>query len=166
MRDFGVPAIHDLCNVLFNEEECIIWLLELGIISTDIICSKCGYSMKRFKNILRCRQKGCRKSISLYKGTFFAHSHLTCNEMMHFAYLWLTKCTSDTIRCQTGHSTKTVTSYCKHFRQLVASTLDNDDEIIGGEGIVIQIDETKMGLLITQVNGSIIEDTVSKELGS
>jgi hypothetical protein len=45
----------------------------------------------------------------------------------------------------TGHSSPTVTAFNGYFRQLVASTLESDDTIIGGEGIVVQVDETKMG---------------------
>jgi transposase-like protein len=64
---------------------------------------------------------------------------------MHIAYLWLTNCTSETILQHTGHNTETVTAYKKHLRQLVIETLETDDTIIGGEGVVVQIDETKFG---------------------
>jgi hypothetical protein len=37
----------------------------------------------------------------------------------------------------------------------VTSTLETDDTIIGGEGIVIQIDETKMGMFLIQEKESI-----------
>ena len=64
---------------------------------------------------------------------------------MLLAYLWLAGCTSDTMLRLTGNSAHTVSAYKRFFRQLVTSMLDDDDTIIGGPGIVVEVDETKMG---------------------
>jgi transposase-like protein len=61
------------------------------------------------------------------------------------AYLWLTGCCSNTILLQTGHSPNTVADYLNHFRQLIGEMVESDDTMIGGDGIIVQIDETKMG---------------------
>jgi IS1 family transposase len=45
----------------------------------------------------------------------------------------------------TGHAEHTITAFYHHFRQLVASSLTNDDQTIGGEGFEVEIDETKLG---------------------
>jgi len=45
----------------------------------------------------------------------------------------------------TGHTAHTVSAYNGFFRQLVTSMLDSEDTVIGGPGVVIQVDETKMG---------------------
>jgi hypothetical protein len=70
---------------------------------------------------------------------------LKCNEVMHLAYLWLTGCSVTTIIAQTAHSKPTITNYMGHFRQLVSTMIDTDDTIVGGPGITVQVDETKMG---------------------
>ena len=77
--------------------------------------------------------------------SFFAGSRLKCSAVVHLAYLWLTNCSSSTVQMHTGHSTATVSAYNGYFRQLVSSALDSYDAIIGGQGIVVQVDETKMG---------------------
>ena len=46
---------------------------------------------------------------------------------------------------QTGHASRTVTAFYKHFRRPVSTTLDEVDEKIGGENIIVEIDETKFG---------------------
>jgi hypothetical protein len=51
----------------------------------------------------------------------------------------------DTIIQHTGHTAETFSTYKKFFRQLIETTLESDDTIIGGEGIIIQIDESKFG---------------------
>jgi len=38
-----------------------------------------------------------------------------------------------------------VTGFYEHFRQLVSSSLEVEDTMIGGEGIEVEIDETKLG---------------------
>ncbi|CAG8719828.1 14043_t:CDS:2 [Ambispora leptoticha] len=45
----------------------------------------------------------------------------------------------------TGHSSATIKSYMKLFREMVASTLEDDDNRIGGPNVIVEIDETKMG---------------------
>ena len=45
----------------------------------------------------------------------------------------------------TGHSSNTVTVFWRYCIQLVANMLDTDDGILGGEGIMVQVDETKLG---------------------
>ena len=45
----------------------------------------------------------------------------------------------------TKHSSRVVTDFFGHFRQLVVQSLDEQACIIGGPNIVVEIDETKMG---------------------
>ena len=45
----------------------------------------------------------------------------------------------------TGHSSASVSAYYGHFRQLVEQSLMPEDQIIGGPGIVVEVDETKLG---------------------
>jgi hypothetical protein len=64
---------------------------------------------------------------------------------MHIVYLWLAGCNNSSIVSITGHSNTTISSYISLFRQVVSASLDRDDTIIGGEGIVVEIDESKFG---------------------
>ena len=43
----------------------------------------------------------------------------------------------------TTHSTATITDYFSHYRDLVSGSLDNNDTIVGGEGVFVEIDESK-----------------------
>ena len=45
----------------------------------------------------------------------------------------------------TDHSSPTVTEYYRFFRELVSSSLEDIDTRIGGEGIIVEIDESKFG---------------------
>jgi transposase-like protein len=64
---------------------------------------------------------------------------------MRIAQLWLAKASRSTSIILTGHSSRTITAFYGHFRTLVASALKEEDQIIGGVGIVVEVDETKLG---------------------
>ena len=52
---------------------------------------------------------------------------------------------ADAIKSATGHSCTTVVAALKYFRQLVGSILDLEDVTIGGEGVIVELDEAKFG---------------------
>jgi transposase-like protein len=65
--------------------------------------------------------------------------------MLLLGYFWLTKTPFNLACIFTGHSAHTVSAYYKHYRQLVSDSLDDDDTLIGGPNIVVEIDESKFG---------------------
>jgi transposase-like protein len=92
-----------------------------------------------------CNKRACDIELSQRKHTFFFGSRLNCAHILHMSYLWLNRCTQTQIVAQTGHSKPTVTAFMKHFRGLITATLDEVDQVIGGDGIVVEVDETKLG---------------------
>ena len=44
----------------------------------------------------------------------------------------------------TGHSKPIITKFYQHYRNLIAATLDEEDTQIGGQGIEVEIDESKI----------------------
>ena len=58
---------------------------------------------------------------------------------------WLSKASSIQIMTYTGVSSHTAQDYIRHLQQLTADSLEEEDFIIGGEGIIVEIDETKLG---------------------
>jgi len=70
---------------------------------------------------------------------------LSCNEILHLAYLWLAEYSHKSIMLTTGFSKPTVTKFLGYFRQLVGCALDRDDMVIGGQGVIVEIDESKFG---------------------
>jgi transposase-like protein len=93
----------------------------------------------------RCSRQACKIEFTHRKHTFFYGSNLNCAHILHIAYSWLNKSTQTQAIAQTGHYPNTITDFYKHFRQLVSSILKEGGQMIGGTGIIVQIDETKMG---------------------
>jgi transposase-like protein len=77
--------------------------------------------------------------------SFFAGSRLKAHEILLMSRLWLAKVTVTSAVELTGHSENTVVVFWNYFRQLVASAIDVEDTIIGGEDVVVEVDETKLG---------------------
>jgi transposase-like protein len=141
----SIPAISDICNILFNEDKCLTFLYENEFLNIDSLCNSCGGNMILEGIRIRCSHYSCKKSKSIFSDTFFANNKLKCNEILHLGYLWLTECKTKTILRHTKHNPTTILNYLNRFRQIVATMLQTDDTLIGGRNVIIQVDETKMG---------------------
>ncbi|CEF67761.1 Transposase, ISXO2-like domain-containing protein [Strongyloides ratti] len=143
----SIPVMASLSNIFFNEEAALRYLQDERIIKREMECPECGgaTTFQRAKLLFKCTKKSCRKSVSAKNGTFFGGQRLPFGKILHMAYLWLCRTPVTSIKDQCGHSSATVCSFMGYFRQLVADALDTEDCVIGGEGIVVEIDETKMG---------------------
>lgn len=133
-----------------TEQATVNYLMNNNLFYTEHNCSECGTQTKRYGNPDRfvCNKRGCTKRgsrISVRIGTFFYKSHMSCLEILNLAHLWLCEVHVKSCILLTGHSSTTVCAYYAHFRQLVTSSLSEEDQVIGGEGVIVEIDETKLG---------------------
>jgi transposase-like protein len=140
-----LPTASRLQHLFSDEEICVTFLLSEGILYGPQACGACGRETVRHKKVYQCRSKGCRKSVSILKESFFSGGRLSVNLVMQIAYLWLLNMPSSGIRNYTGHSSATIASYLKHLRQLVSDHIRSSDLQIGGEGVIVEVDESKFG---------------------
>ena len=142
----SIPVLNSLWDIFSNEKECIKFLFANDILYKRQSCSHCGSLLYRERKLYRCSNRDeCRKSISIFKDSFFAKNRLKCSEIMLIGYLWLCKDSHSSIVKKIGHSPKIITSYMNFFRELIVNTLEDDDGIIGGEDIIVEVDESKFG---------------------
>ena len=133
-------------EIFSTETGAIKYLIDNSILKVPSNCTKCGearFSIHR-KN-WRCSLKNCRREISIFELTFFQNMKLKVNDFLELAYFWLVGVKSTNLIKITGHSSQTITKYCHYLRQMVADSLDFEDIIIGGEGVIVEIDESKFG---------------------
>jgi hypothetical protein len=64
---------------------------------------------------------------------------------LFLAYHWLAGATRDYLCAIGGFGPNTVTDFFCHLRQLVSDSLEEADFIIGGEGVRVELDESKFG---------------------
>jgi hypothetical protein len=140
-----LPPLSTLSTILFDEQKCLQFLLDERILYNRELCQLCSSEVRIEGKVWRCKNRQCRKKFSLLHESFFAKSKLKCCEMLLLCYLWLAKASYSTIIALTGHSSATVTEFMGHCRSLVFESLDDQDDMIGGPGIVVEIDESKFG---------------------
>ena len=102
------------------------------------------------RQMLRCTRSSCRREVSIRTGTFFAGSKVPCSKVMFdgLPVVQQDTCKRDYDNYEiTGHFNKTVGLFQNHFRQLVSGRVQTqtEDMMIGGNGVIIEIDESKLG---------------------
>ena len=132
---------------IFNDEtNSIKYLIDRDIIRQPTSCLKCcGISFSLHRKNWRCCVKSCRKEVSIFDSTFFENMKLKVNDFMELAYYWLVGVKTLNLITITGHSSQTITNYCHSLRKMVSDSLGFEDIVIGGENIVVEIDESKFG---------------------
>jgi transposase-like protein len=140
-----LPPLRRLNHLFTNEADCLQFLKDEHVFYELDACPVCEGPLTLSDKTYRCRRKNCRKKVSLLHNSFFSKHRLSCNEILLIGYLWLAGCSTSSIITLTGHGSDTVVSFVGHYRQLVASALDADDTVIGGPGVIVEIDESKFG---------------------
>lgn len=144
----SIPSNKQLETIFSNEEEALNYLISNDVFYETFNCESCGGEMKRYiaRNVFQCNSQKCRgKQLSMKKGTFFFGSNLKCINILKLSHLWLSKVSIGSAIILTGHSSKTVRAFYSHFRNLVMQSIDIEDVLIGGENIIVEVDETKLG---------------------
>jgi transposase-like protein len=142
-----IPSTFEIHDILFNEQACKQYLIDKEIFYNTYLCNNCGNMMRKSIDRwrFRCSTKLCKKEIALSKGTFFEGAHIPINQIMFLAHLWLNEVQWKAAVGMSGMSDRTITKYYSHFRKLVASMVEEESIKIGGPGVIVEIDETKLG---------------------
>ena len=143
---YTLPTFSDFLSSCSTRESTISFLIEKGIISAERTCI-CDHQIRpnAQRHKYRCTLRRCNKEVSVYVNSFFAGAKIPCNKVLEIAYFWLSKASATQIATYTGISGKTVQAYVGHLQQLTADSLEDEDFVVGGNGIVVEVDETKLG---------------------
>jgi transposase-like protein len=139
-----IHSLKKLQNILFDEEKTIEFIFEKDLIHKPKYCSNCNNKeFSRYKKLFRCKNKDCKKAVSILKNSFFEKSKMQICDILLLGYLWLNKVKYTSISLMTDQSHNIIVKYIKIFRDLIIKTLKEDDMIIGGKDIIVEIDESK-----------------------
>jgi hypothetical protein len=141
-----IPSFFELADIFTSEKAATQYLHDRHLLCSDI-CEICGRkaNMREGKKLYRCSNRTCLKQWSCLRGTFFAMTRLSLNKVLFIAYHWLAGATHDYLCTIGGFSSCTVTEMFRQLRQLTADALDEEDIIVGGPGVVVELDESKFG---------------------
>jgi hypothetical protein len=143
------PKEKDVEHFYKDEPACIDFLMREGILYTPSICQQCNVgTLKHYPSkpkIWHCNNYRCKGKVSIFRDSFFAKSMLPCHDLLHIGYKWLSGQRYSDILAQTGHSTKAVSTTIRFYQELVSACLSEEDIVIGGPGVVVEVDESKFG---------------------
>lgn len=137
----------DLANIFLSEEDCIRYLISEGVIAESKICISCNKDMllNLKRKTYRCSTQTCRREISILKHTFFSNCKLQLNKFMYLIHEFLHNMPITNIIEVTGIQSESVVAWTSYVRQLLGDNVHMESVQIGGPGVIVEVDETKMG---------------------
>ena len=148
----SVPHLLAIQYIWAREEAARAYLVENQVLIRPERCPDCDGDMALETpdkpKIFRCKNRHCRKKRSITKETFFGSSKLALGQILMISYFWLINAKHETLQLLSGCSSRTITSWYRYLNDLVAmdlSELPGDEGQIGGDGIIVEIDESKFG---------------------
>ena len=146
----------DLVARLNDKDMLIEWLMEEGLLTKSQKCPVCESDME----LVKCNDRSdgvkweCRRRIdgkrhkaewSVRRGSWFAESRMTVEEILKFTYWWCQDLDQAQIRHEMGVATNTGVDWDSFCREVCEVTLFENSVRIGGPGKIVQIDESKFG---------------------
>lgn len=143
---------------LFSDP-CACWqfLLRHGVVQCHVRCGKCthvfAHEVTQGGCRLRCRivnrksKRRCRFDVSSLKGTFFEKVRLPMPVVMNFVTLFFVlppprqRLIMDELRLPS----QTVVDFCSFIREVLVDFAAGRPRLIGGPGIIVEVDEAKIG---------------------
>ena len=128
----------------------------------------CDNGCSNDKFIWRCNLKTCRTSVTIRDRSFFSHSKIPLGKSLLLIYLWSVNYTAKDAVRETEMSKASVIDWFRFCRDICVDYFYRNDDTIGGEGIIVEIDESLLskrnynrGRLVGQqwVFGAITRDT-------
>ena len=147
----------DLMNdVLVSKETFWRWIFEKELIAKERNCPVCNEQMElvecndrsdgfRWECRKRSKSEKHKRVISIRKGSWFEQSNMTLEEIVKFTYWWSEGLDQEKIKKQLKINPTTSVDWDMFYRETCQVTLESQSEKIGGEGKVVQIDESKFG---------------------
>ena len=143
-------------TVICNRETLIRWLMDEGVIASRRACPVCSENMELVECTDRsdsykweCRKRANNKrhksTVSIRKGSWFEQSNLTLEEIIKFTYWWSEGLTQEQIKKQLHINPNTAVDWDMFCRETCEVTIQRNSEKLGGDGKVVQIDESKVG---------------------
>ncbi|CAG8599913.1 7514_t:CDS:2 [Ambispora leptoticha] len=139
------PSYRELQRIFESEAQAIEYLQEKEVLSKQMKCPKCNQSMTLNNTVFDCVKRACRKRMSIFTNTIFYGANTPYNRVLEIGYLWIIEMKHKSIKTFTGMSPTTITRWLKIFKELVSFNLEEEHQQIGGQDIIVEIDESKFG---------------------
>ena len=97
-----IPPLLEIIQPITDEEACIGFSIEHGLVYGQPRCARCRKSTYRHGRVWRCTNHPCGWSKSIFKDSVFGNTRLPPQVVLLIGYLWLTKCSHTSMQLITG----------------------------------------------------------------
>lgn len=134
-------------RILKNETRTKNYLIKKKIIPSKKKCTKCRRIsvLDNDQKQYRCRYSVCLSRVGVFSRSIFKNTKKGIDDILQLFYLYLLKTPIQGITMATGYSSSTICRWTGKLRELVLNNLVREQRMIGGEGVIVEIDETKLG---------------------
>ena len=140
----------------YNDEEAFLrFFYSHGVLPCHYKCPTCETRLvKKSQGLFRCRRRikkktrrTCDTSVSIYHSSFLACTHLKAVQVAEIVWLYITRRPPrhTFMHLETGLSTKTLVDWVSFIREVLIVWAVNNSQEVGGEGVVIEIEEATIG---------------------
>ena len=140
--------LHEFLALFGETQNAIRELMSRGLLPVHMRC-ECGQIMHEINwdcsdgSIFRCQKKACGKKRSIRHGSFFAKSKLPIVQQVLLMHLFAKRYPEQLILDEYEFSSATLVDWFRYFREVCVFKLEEmDDEIIGRDGVIVEIDES------------------------
>lgn len=135
-----------------DKDGMVQWCMNMGLISRQYECPMCGSHMKLVKLVKgsdgkqwRCKNNGHDVKRSIRKGSWFGRSKLSFYEILMLTYYWCGKVSGQFVESDLGISHTTIADWKNFCREVCAEIVIETSEMLGGDNVIVEIDESKFG---------------------
>lgn len=132
----------------FKTEEEYTTILKETIENIKMECKNCKAPTRLVKNSLDravCTDSLCRRRQSVFTNTIFSGRKISKLTLIQTIDSWLNGCSTKSIEFFLGVQRKTIRGIVKALESKLIPDYYNNFEKIGGEEIIVEIDESKFG---------------------
>lgn len=126
------------------------FFIEIGLIPNFKKCV-CGEDCriesrgKKEEKVWRCKDRNCRKKVSVRNGTIFAKYDVRLEKIAEVLVCWINRYPTNVIHREVGICCNTIASITNDFRDMMAVSMEEKGKKIGGEGHTVEVDESAFG---------------------
>lgn len=149
VRQFSnLPRYEDMKEAFESPKNARNYLLGIGSLQKPCCevrtCRRYGLAMQCHQLYTYRCPGGC-KSYKTCRTGIFGQSHMELNKLLHLAYMFFAKTKRDTVLCLGIISKNPLSNYYHYLQEVMEQDLLNNPMMVGGSGVIVEIDECKLG---------------------
>uniref|UniRef100_A0A0K0DTT3 DUF1670 domain-containing protein n=1 Tax=Strongyloides stercoralis TaxID=6248 RepID=A0A0K0DTT3_STRER len=143
---FGnLSSVDEISNLFRTSEKAKRFLYDQGIFSNTIECFRCGNYTQLIGQSFRCERRVCRLRVSARDETSFSRIKVPLDKVLKYLYYFISGASTAQIITYLQINKPTIANLNRYTHQLLADAVNQSEVIIGGPGIIVEINESKFG---------------------